>query len=186
MSKKVIALLMILLLSFPVSAAEKSVSVQIPVSCIGKNSSETFQYQILSEASQSQMLESDTLSLKDGETGSFQITCLEPGTYHYSVNQIKGTDSSISYDETVYSVDVYVTEKEDGTMAAETIAYSKPDSEKKDCLTFINPSHQQAHSTPVDTGDSFFTGWILLMAGSFILFIILIKKGGKGANDNEK
>lgn len=133
MRKKIIALLIItLLLSFPVSAAEKSVSVQIPVSCIGKNSSETFQYQILPETTQFQELESDSLSLKDGETGVFRISYQVPGAYHYSVRQLKGNHSRTAYDETVYSVDVYVTEKEDGAMAAEAIAYM--DAEKKNAF----------------------------------------------------
>lgn len=179
MSKKVIALLMLtLLLSFPVSAAEKSVSVQIPVSCIGKNSSETFQYQILPETTEFQDMESDSLSLKDGETGEFQISYQVPGTYHYSVRQLKGNHSRTAYDETVYSVDVYITEKEDGTMAAEAIAYRKPEAEKKDCLSFVNTVSIEQGGF-VDSGDASYAGWIVLMAGSFILIVILISRKEK-------
>lgn len=179
MRKKIIVLLMLtLLLSFPVSAAEKRISVQIPVSCSAKNSSETFQYQILPETTQFQDLESDTLSLKDGETGEFQISYQVPGTYHYTVRQLKGDRPRTAYDETVYSVDVYVTEKEDGTMAAEAITYRKPEAEKKDCLSFVNTVSIEQGGF-VDSGDTSYAGWILLMAGSFILIIVFIRRKEK-------
>lgn len=184
MIKKLFPLLILtILLSASVSAAEKSAGIRIPVSCTGENSSETFQYQILPETTQFQTLESDTLFLKNGETGTFEIMYQEPGTYHYLVQQLKGKHSETTYDETVYSVDVYVTEKVDGTMTAEAIAYIKPETEKIDTLLFANYSKTSVFpGESVDTGDAFFkkcTKWIFLMAISFFLIILLIRKDRK-------
>jgi len=117
---------------------DDTVRVEIPVCCTGKNTSENFEYRLFFEPVDSQKIENDTLSLKDGEEGSFAITYDQPGTYHYTVSQKKGTDEKIRYDSTVYQVDVYVTEEQDGRLSDEVVAYLQGETGKKAKLDFIN------------------------------------------------
>ena len=51
-----------------------------------------------------------------------EITYTKPGTYTYSIKETKGTDSSIEYDETEYTVTVTVTD--DGGQLKASAAYS--------------------------------------------------------------
>lgn len=167
-----------------VSASEvKNVSVQIPVYCVGENTSEQFVYVIYSQDMQHQVIQTDTLQLHDGENGMFVIKYDYPGAYHYEVSQKIGNDANTTYDDTVYSVDVYVFENTDGSMYAEPVVYLKGDSDKKDGLHFMNVKEQQIvtpTNNPVDesvsdtpqTGDSIQV--LYLMAGVFVSGFIII------------
>lgn len=133
-----LAAMLMLFSILPVCAAEKTVEAKIPVSCTGKNTTESFSYHLKAEPSEFQTLAADSLSLRDGETGRFSVLYTYPGTYHYTLSQEKGTDKETTYDETVYKVDVYVTEDEDGRMSAEPIIYLNGSSGKKPSAGFRN------------------------------------------------
>ena len=122
--------------TIPVCAAEKTVEAKIPVSSTGKNTKESFSYHLKAETSEFQTLATDNLSLRDGETGSFSVLYTYPGTYHYTISQEKGTDKKTTYDETVYNVDVYVTEDEE--MSAEPVIYLNGSNGKKQSASFVN------------------------------------------------
>lgn len=179
-----VAMLM-LFSTLPVYAAEKTVEAKIPVSCTGKNTKESFSYHLKAETSEFQTLATDSLSLRDGETGSFSVLYTYPGTYHYTISQEKGTDKKTTYDETVYKVDVYVTEDEDGRMSAEPIVYLNGSSEKKQSAGFINVKKLDTNKTPgnVKTGDTSNTAfWIAASGLSAMLIGIMILRRKKEDN----
>ncbi len=119
-------------------AAEKQVEVQIPVRCEAETDSESFTYELSGESSGHAVVKADTLLLKNGEQGTFTITFDYPDTYHYTVSQRQGTEEKTIYDNTVYQVDVYVTEDADGVLHAEPVAYVKGSTEKKAEICFHN------------------------------------------------
>lgn len=49
------------------------------------------------------------VTINGNGSGSFEITVDEPGTYDYKVYERKGTDADIEYDDTSYTVSVFVT-----------------------------------------------------------------------------
>ena len=116
-------------LTIPVKAEDKSVTVKIPVTCIGRNTEERFNYEIEGGESEYEQVENRTLTLSDGEEGSFVITCNYPGTYRYTVHQQAGQDEKTTYDDTVYQIDLYVTENVQGELGITPVAYVKGETE---------------------------------------------------------
>lgn len=177
-----LAAMLMLFGTMPVCAAEKTVEAKIPVSCTGKNTTESFSYHLKAEPSEFQTLATDSLSLRDGETGSFSVLYTYPGTYHYTLSQEKGTDEKTTYDETVYKVDVYVTEDEDGRMSAEPVIYLNGSSEKKQSAGFRNIKKLDTNKTTgnVKTGDRSNTAfWIAALGLSTMLMGIMVLRKKK-------
>ena len=177
-----LAAMLMLFSTIPVCAAEKTVEVKIPVSCTGENTTESFSCHLKAEPSEFQTLATDSLSLRDGETGSFSILYTYPGTYHYTISQEKGTDEKTTYDETVYNVDVYVTEDENGRMSAEPIIYLNGSNEKKQSAGFRNIKKLDTNKTTgnVKTGDRSNTAlWIAASGFSAMLMGIMILRRKK-------
>lgn len=177
-----LAAMLMLFSTLPVYAAEKTVEAKIPVLCTGKNTKESFSYHLKAETSEFQTLTTDSLSLRDGETGSFSVLYTYPGTYHYTISQEKGTDKKTTYDETVYKVDVYVTEDEDGRMSAEPVIYLNGSNEKKQSASFINVKKLDTNKTPgnVKTGDASNTAfWFATLGLSTMLMGIMILRRKK-------
>lgn len=177
-----LAAMLMLFSTLPVCAAEKTVEAEIPVSCTGENTTESFSYHLKAEPSEFQTLATDSLSLRDGETGRFSVLYTYPGTYHYTISQKKGTDEKTTYDETVYKVDVYVTEDEDGRMSAEPIIYLNGSSGKKPSAGFRNIKKLDTDKTigNVKTGDrSNAAFWIAASGLSAMLMGIMILRRKK-------
>lgn len=175
-----LAAVLMLFSIIPVCAAEKTVKAEIPVSCTGENTTESFSYHLKAETSEFQTLSADSLSLRDGETGSFSVLYTYPGTYHYTLSQEKGTDRKTAYDETVYNVDVYVTEDEDGRMSAEPVIYLNGSSGKKQSAGFRNIRKPDRTAGNVNTGDTSSTAfWIAASGLSTMLMGIMILKRKK-------
>ena len=177
-----LAAMLMLFSTLPVCAAEKTVEVKIPVSCTGENTTESFSYHLKAETSEFQTLATESLSLRDGETGHFSVLYTYPGTYHYTLSQEKGTDKKTTYDETVYKVDVYVTEDEDGRMSAEPVIYLNGSSGKKPSAGFRNIKKLDTNKTTgkVKTGDRSNTAfWIAASGLSAMLMGIMILKRKK-------
>lgn len=128
-----------------VKAEEKKVTAKIPVSCTGENTDESFVYLLEGGHSEYEKVAEENLTLKDGEKGFFVIDYTYPGTYHYTIQQKKGTDNATTYDGTVYNVDVYVTENESGVMSAEPVIYVKGSAEKKAEASFVNSKKRQGN-----------------------------------------
>lgn len=175
-----LAAVLMLFSIIPVCAAEKTVKAEIPVSCTGENTTESFSYHLKAETSEFQTLSADSLSLRDGETGSFSVLYTYPGTYHYTLSQEKGTDRKTAYDETVYNVDVYVTEDEDGRMSAEPVIYLNGSSGKKQSAGFRNIRKLDKTTGNVNTGDTSSTAfWIAASGLSTMLMGIMISRRKK-------
>lgn len=130
---------------------EKAVSVQLPVSCTGTNTEETFLYELTQQTTEYQTVESATLSLKNGESGAFHITYTYPGAYHYTVRQAAGDDAATTYDKTVYTVDVYVQEDETGELSAEVVVYTQGSAGKMAEMLFTN-ARELPTPTPTPSG----------------------------------
>ena len=87
--------------------------------------------------------EACSLLLGDGENGGFSIRYTEPGDYFYVIRQTAGSTAYMSYDTTVYEVQVQVTNDtaEDGTT---TLKYQvvandvETPTEKAAALAFLN------------------------------------------------
>ena len=121
-----------------VKAEEKKVTAKIPVSCTGENTDESFVCILEGSHTEYENIASESLTLKDGEKDFFVIDYTYPGTYHYMIQQKKGTDSDTTYDDTVYNVDIYVTEDDSGAMFADPVIYMEGSTEKKAEAVFAN------------------------------------------------
>ncbi len=170
-------------------AAEAPVTASIPVKCTGGNPLETFTVVMEMETNENQNPDRLILRLKADEEGAFTIHYTYPGTYHYTISQTKGTESGTTYDDTVYRVDMYVTEDENGTMYAEPVVYEKGSDEKKAELVFKNTGESSGSKNSssksgtssgsksagnVQTGDtSAFALYARLAAGAAVTLLLL-------------
>lgn len=64
-------------------------------------------------------------------TVKFDLTCDTEGVFGYTILQVAGTDTNITYDSTITNVAVNVTKDEAGNLAA-TVAYGLPEGEEAD------------------------------------------------------
>ena len=107
--------------------------------------------------------------------GSFTIGIDEPGTYTYRVYENAGTNSRIIYDDTVYTVTLFVTSDDDGKLEYKVIL-SRGDIVKPVAISFEN----KAATAPVTTGESasVYTPYALaaLILGGAILILALRRR----------
>ena len=177
--------------AFADSMDTKTASVQIPVSCAGTRTKETFTYTLTGSLSEYETVIKGTLFLRAGETGSFSISYSYPGEYHLKAAQEAGKDPYTVYDDAIYDITVYVTEDRDGKMTAEAVVYIEGQADKKAFLSFSNTrnvpktssmgarsSGQNSKTTSagsVKTGDLFhLAGWTAFAGISLLLYIFLI------------
>lgn len=171
---------------------EKTAAVAIPVTCSGSGTDETFTYTLTGSDSEYETITEGTLHLKTGGKDAFMVEYTYPGEYHLKAAQKKGNDTATSYDNTVYEVTVYVTEDEDGKMAAEAVAYIAGQTDKKASLSFTNtkavkkttssketsvPKDGTKTSGSVKTGDLFnLAGWTAFAGTALLLYLFLITR----------
>lgn len=178
-----------ILLSTPVHAEEKYVTAKIPVECVGENCDEQFTYVLLADGGENQNdIENSRFSLSDGGKDYFEIKFFCPNTYKYKVKQEKGSDKDTTYDETVYDVDVYVTEDEKGKMFSEVVVYAGENGEKNSECKFVNKKVVEAsETTPVSANNSGVAGVVktgdetqvelmvlCLVMSAFVLSVIML------------
>jgi pilin isopeptide linkage protein len=193
-------LLMFFLFPAIASAVDKqdTATTQIPVCCSADNIMEVFEFVLTGDGQDPLKLE-----MQDGMESGFVVEFTAPGTYHYTVRQTQGKTNGILYDDTVYAVDVYVTEDEKGKMTAEPVAYIKGSREKQEKLSFVNKRDAETRTTEKDAGDkgngmadgkgsvnraaktddaSSVMSWACLLCASAALFLTIMakKKQGKG------
>ena len=93
------------------------------------------------------------LTLKDGETGRFDIDFVEPGDFDYTVKTVPD-ERDIIFDDTIYNIKIYVTDR-DGTLEANMIASKSEEKYSGDTkrLIFVNAekSNDEPTSVPKDT-----------------------------------
>lgn len=174
-------------MSVEAEAADTSnptVTATVPVSCEKADTAETFRYQLHGEMSGYEQIENTELELKAGEKGGFSVTYNYPGTYHYTISQTKGNDKYTTYDETVYTVDIYVTETEDGTLVADPVLYRQGDACKRAEARFKNirkvPSRTIKGAVTGDTSEAGVWLAILIMTGGFLILYTRKREHKKG------
>lgn len=178
--------------SIRVYADTNAVTAKIPVRCSSEGSDATFVFQLIADTNEYQQIASDTLRISDGKEDVFLISYVCPGTYSYIVKQVFGSDANVTYDDTVYRVNVYVTEDDQGVMYAETIVYTDASSEKRDACSFVNtvvskplPENTSSDGSDryiesIQTGDVLPTfAWVGVIGSVCILFVIAIIKKRK-------
>ena len=169
--------LLLFLFSFQVFAEEASVIARIPVSCIGVNTAEEFQFIIIADSSEYQTVLKDTVFLKNEEMDCFETSYTYPGTYRYTVKQIIGSNDDMIYDETSYEVVVYVTSDEEGILYAQPIIFKEGDNEKLESILFINERILKGNNLDVTknipTGDHIFLS-VIVYSLSFLISVLLI------------
>ena len=91
------------------------------------------------------------LTLKDGETGRFEIDLVEPGVFDYTVQTVPD-DRNIVFDDTVYSIKIYVTECVN-KLEANMIATKSEKKYSGSKLIFVNSeeSSDEPTSNPQDS-----------------------------------
>ena len=85
------------------------------------------------------------LTLKDGEIGRFEIDLVEPGVFDYTVKTVPD-DRNIVFDDTVYSIKIYVTENVD-KLEANMIATKSEEKYSGSKLIFVNSEESSDEST---------------------------------------
>lgn len=85
------------------------------------------------------------LTLKDGETGRFEIDLVKPGIFDYTVQTVPD-DRNIVFDDTVYSIKIYVTECVN-TLEANMIATKSEEKYSGSKLIFVNSEESSDEST---------------------------------------
>ena len=165
----VLPVLLAALLMLPVraNAAEYACDAVIPVSVkLNGTNDEKFEVTIelaegMDETAPMPEEENCALLLGDGEDGGFAIHYTEPGDYYYVIRQTCGGTAYMSYDDTVYAVQVQVTntQAEDGgttlgyTVTAYDASIPEPAPENKvSKLAFLN-TYAPPTPTPAPTDE---------------------------------
>jgi len=100
----------------------------------------------------------------DGSFAFDALTFTEEGEYTYTVSEVNGTVSGITYDTTVYTVTITVVDNGDGTLTA-TPSYAVGGT-GKDAIEF-NSTYSATSTTATLTGTKTLTGNRTLAAGDF-------------------
>ena len=132
------------LLSCPVYADTQNpgVAVDIKLSCTARGISDAFTYVLTDEGGNG-----DTISLTDGQTGFFNKEYSDVGVYRYTLHQESGASKNIQYDDTIYKVDVYITNEEEG-LSAVCAVYESGSNSKVDHPGFINTTTNVTSTPP--------------------------------------
>ena len=80
-------------------------------------------------------------------TDAFYIDISEPGTYRYKVYQKQGTQSNTVYDDTIYSVIVFVTADSDDSLKYAVTATASDTGRKLDKIEFKNDVKSEGDSS---------------------------------------
>lgn len=113
-----------------------------------------------------------------------EIAFTQTGTYRYELKQrVENKLKGYTYDERVYTVEIYVTNAESGGLTATTVVYAG-DKGKADQISFENSYRKDpAPTTSVDTpktGDnSNLTLWFLLLVISVVGLSCMVIMGKK-------
>ena len=125
---------------------------------------ETYRFKLTAKDN-APMPEKDSVTVTGAGKVSFsEIKYTKAGTYVYEISEVAGTDRSCTYDKTVYTVTVTVTENMDGTLSAKSAITTG--NKTASSILFTN-SYPKAEKKAPSTGDSSRLGlWLgLALAG---------------------
>lgn len=193
---RVLLPILLLTMLFPMSAAaaEYSCSANIPVrvQVVAEVDTE-FTVQLTAEDN-APMPEQDTITFHGSGEGTFgPIVYNAPGDYRYTIRQMPGNAEYVTYDDTVYTITVRVTNAADGGLGTEIWGVRDGESEKIDEVVFYNrytePDTPQPDQPTPDgdgqgdspkTGDSapveLLVGITVLAAVGLILLVVIPRR----------
>lgn len=155
-----ICLLLALLLAalmMPAAAADYSCTASIPVR-VHVYAETDAEFTVQLEAEEGVPLPEDcSLTFTGSGEGSFgAVEYTVPGDYIYTVTQVKGDADYVTYDDTVYTVTVRVTNDGKGGLVAEIWAVGDQSTQKSEEVLFSNryAPPTQPPVTPPQTGDT--------------------------------
>lgn len=82
-------------------------------------------------------VEAYEIELPSGAKGEFVVDFEVPGTYRYEIKQQPPSDGA-AYDKSVYEVEAFVTQDDDGTGSVDVVAWKKGSTEKSTACSFTN------------------------------------------------
>ena len=115
----------------------------IPFTCSGTGSA-TEEYEIVIEKldGNSPSPETDVKTVKGSGEGTFRVAVDEPGTYRYRVYENAGSNPKIIYDNTAYTVTLFVTSDDNGDLDYQVIL-SKDGTVKPAAVAFENMANSE-------------------------------------------
>ena len=156
--KRVFAFSVVLALIFAVLGAHGSAAQTVPVDIWVdiKNGGTAV---IITEVN-SPLPDRSSMTLADGQSEAFHIDFSEEGTYAYTI-RIEPDDREITFDDTVYRVNVFVTE-ESGRLYTSIVIYNQktggkysPQGYDEPCtVTFVNDFTPDETTAPTQSGES--------------------------------
>lgn len=181
-----VALLLLLLpLQARAAACQTTAELPVEVRCAGAATAERFAITLTPEDGAPAPAQ-DTVQIQGSGTASFTgLSYTAPGDYRYTVRQSMGSTPHTTYDATVYTVTVRVTNQPGGGLGTEIWA-TGGSGDKTGLLLFQNrydppaaptaaptaapasarPTAPSAHRAPAlpQTGDAFPVGWLAALA----------------------
>lgn len=122
----------------------------IPFTCSGTGSA-TEEYEIVIEKldGNSPSPETDVKTVKGSGEGTFRVAVDEPGTYRYRVYENAGSNPKIIYDNTAYTVTLFVTSDDNGDLDYQVIL-SKDGTVKPAAVAFENMANSKTDDEKTD------------------------------------
>lgn len=127
--------------------AEEVKSAEIPVSVEG---TDTAKVTISSDSAEamSAVVGETTIDVKEGENCAFQVNYDEPVSYTYTLTQVAGSESDVTYDTNEYQAHVFVEAEESGELVPHVVVWKVDDTAKSDGVHFTNVKKSEATPTP--------------------------------------
>ncbi len=166
---------MLLVCFQPVNA--ESITAIIPVKVTG---TDQVTVQITSDDEQAKQALEKSEYVFNGE-GEIELNYSTPVDYKYTIKQVSKNDSNVTYDETVYDVNVFV-ENDDGKLISHVVVWKQGDTQKKEAVEYTNVIKKSNSSKPTDTSDDsnmfiYITEGIVCLCILTLLVITRIKDG---------
>lgn len=142
---KIFSILIVFILFITPTYANEKASVKLPVRC-SNGADEKLSYVL--EDKESGKVEQQ-IELSKGETGYFELSYDTPGNFYYTIKQISGKNSNVTYDKTIYDIKVFVAWDKNGNLYGEPIIFiDGKDSKYVECEFENKLIESQTPSTP--------------------------------------
>lgn len=145
--------LFVLLSGTQTAFAYGTIRVNIPVECLAVygNHTHTYELRIETESENAPEPVSNILTITEESTGAFEIELTEPGTYHYSIYEVAGSDANIQYDSSRYNIVVYAENNEDDELCYSIIAFRAGSESKAGKIAFQDTGLSDTKTTTAAT-----------------------------------
>ena len=148
----------------------KPVKAQIVFDCMQTDGikENSYRISIKPKSNNAPAPDQDTITVNGSGKGEFTVEVSEPGTYEYSLRQIRGSDKNIRYDEAEYDVYVNAESGANGELVC-TVSVTLAGTDKKPERVIFKNNRAGAEETTkkpeeVDTGDRSGIAFYLILA----------------------